>query len=99
MVNEVRTAYQRYATTTTAQNTASQEIPSIEISALGLTGFNAGDQRTAIGLAVNLAQFRFNNIYQLQDNISWIRGAHALKFGGDFRRSEIKSFFVTVTRG
>src|SRR5437867_3948291 len=99
MVNEVRTAYQRYASTTTAQNTASQEIPSIEISQLGLTGFNAGDQRTAIGLAVNLPQYRFNNIYQIQDNLSLIRGAHALKFGADFRRSEIKSFFVPATRG
>ncbi|PYS16371.1 MAG: hypothetical protein DMG17_12470, partial [Acidobacteria bacterium] len=99
MVNEVRTAYQRYATTTTAQNTASQEIPSIEISELGLTGFNAGDQRTAIGLASNLPQYRFNNIYQIQDNLSLIRGAHALKFGADFRRSEIKSFFVPATRG
>src|SRR5213593_917103 len=65
MVNEVRTAYQRYASTTTAENTASQEIPSIEISELGLTGFNAGDQRTAIGLASNLPQYRFNNIYQI----------------------------------
>ena len=98
-VNEFRTAYQRFANTTTAENTASQEIPSIEISELGLTGFNSGDQRTAIGLAVNLPNFRFNNIYQLQDNISWIRGAHALKFGADFRRSEIKSFFVPATRG
>src|SRR5213593_388468 len=65
MVNEVRTAYQRYASTTTAENTASQEIPSIEINELGLAGFNAGDQRTAIGLASNLPQYRFNNIYQI----------------------------------
>src|SRR3989454_754596 len=99
MVNEVRTAYQRYATTTTAQNTASQEIPSIEINELGLAGFNAGDQRTAIGLAANLPQYRFNNIYQIQDNLSLTRGAHALKFGGDFRRTEIKTFAVPVTRG
>ena len=99
MVNEVRTAYQRYATTTTAQNTASQEIPSIEINELGLAGFNAGDQRTAIGLAANLPQYRFNNIYQIQDNLSLIRGAHALTFGGDFRRTEIKTFAVPVTRG
>src|SRR5262249_29436894 len=99
MVNEVRTAYQRYGSTTTAENTASQEIPSIEISELGLTGFNANDQRTAIGLAANLPQYRFNNIYQIQDNLSSIRGAHALKFGADFRRSEVKTFTVPITRG
>jgi hypothetical protein len=99
MVNEFRTAYQRYASTTTAENTASQEIPSIEISELGLTGFNAAESRTGIGLAANLPQYRFNNIYQLQDSLSLIHGSHALKFGGDFRRTEVKSFFVPITRG
>jgi len=99
MVNEVRAAYQRLGSTTTASDTTSQEIPSIEISELGLTGFNAGTSRTAIGLAVNLPQFRFNNTYQIQDNVSFLSGRHALKFGGDIRKVEIKSFFIPTTRG
>ncbi|HYR86440.1 MAG TPA: carboxypeptidase regulatory-like domain-containing protein [Terriglobia bacterium] len=99
IVNEVRGAYQRYATQTSAQDTTSQEIPSIEISELGLTGFNAGTARTAIGLAVNLPSFRFSNTYQLQENFSYTAGSHALKFGTDFRRIDLKSFFVPTTRG
>ena len=99
MVNEVRAAYQRLGSTTTASDTTSQEIPSIEISELGLTGFNAGTSRTAIGLAVNLPQFRFNNTYQIQDNLSFLSGRHALKFGGDLRKIEITSFFIPTTRG
>ncbi len=43
-------------TETTAQDPSSEEIPSIEIAELGLTGFNAATSRTAIGLAVNLPQ-------------------------------------------
>jgi hypothetical protein len=99
MVNEVRTAYQRYGTSSNAVNPVSQEIPSIEISELGLTGFNASDSRTGIGLAVNQPQFRYNNTYQIQDNISLVRGNHAMKFGADLRRTEIKSFFVPTLRG
>jgi hypothetical protein len=38
----------------------SEEIPSLEISELGLIGFNAANSRTAIGLAVNLPQCRTN---------------------------------------
>lgn len=99
MVNEFRTAYQRYFTESNAVNKVSEEIPSIEISELGLTGFNSGETRTAISLAVNQPQFRYNNLYQIQDNISMISGNHAMKFGADLRRTEIKSFFVPTLRG
>ena len=69
VVNEVRVGYQRFATVTSASDPVSEEIPSLEISELGLIGFNAAASRTAIGLAVNLPQFRTNNIYQIQDNL------------------------------
>ncbi len=99
VVNEVRFAWQRLGTRTTAFDPTSEEIPSIEISELGLTGFNAAASRTAIGLAVNLPQFRFNNTYQIQDNLSYTAGSHATKFGLDVRRVEVKSFFFPTIRG
>jgi hypothetical protein len=99
LVNEARVAYQRFGSTTDAQDPSSQEIPSIEIGALGLTGFNAAGSRTAIGLATNLPQFRFNNTYQIIDNLSWTKGSHAAKFGIDFRRVQVKSFFFPTIRG
>jgi hypothetical protein len=99
LVNEVRVGYQRFGSATDAQDPSSQEIPSIEINQLGLIGFNAAGTRTAIGLAVNLPQFRFNNTYQIIDNLSWTKGSHAMKFGIDFRRVQVKSFFFPTIRG
>jgi hypothetical protein len=98
-LNELRLSYQRLATTTTAQNADSETIPSVEIPQLGLTGFNAASDRTAIGLAVNLPQYRTNNTYQIQDTFSWTSGSHAWKFGADLRRVQVKSFFVPQIRG
>ena len=99
VVNEVRVGYQRFATVTSATDSVSEEIPSIEISNIGLTGFNAAASRTAIGLAVNLPQFRTNNIYQIQDNLSLHRGNHSIKVGTNIIENRIQSFFVPTIRG
>ena len=99
LLNDVRFAYQRFNSTTNATDTRSESIPSLEISELGMTGFNAGTNRTAIGLAVNLPQFRFNNTYQIEDAMTWIHGSHAVKFGADLRRIDVKSFFFPTIRG
>jgi len=99
VVNELRLGYQRFATVTAASDPRSEEIPSIEISELGLIGFNAAASRTAIGLAVNLPQFRTNNIYQIQDNVSWTTGNHAIKFGTNIIENRIQSFFFPTIRG
>jgi hypothetical protein len=97
--SELRLAYTRQAQETTAQDVRSQAIPSIEINSIGLTGFNAAASRTAIGLAVNLPQFRKSNTYQLQHNVGWMTGGHTFKFGYDIRRYHTASFFVPTTRG
>ncbi len=99
LVNELRLAWSRLGTTTASDDPASETIPSIEIADLGLAGFNAAANRTAIGLAVNLPQFRNNNTYQVQDNLSWTHGSHATKFGADIHRTQVKSFFVPTIRG
>jgi hypothetical protein len=99
LVNEVRVGYQRFASTTSASDPVSEEIPSLEISELGLIGFNAANSRTAIGLAVNLPQFRTNNIYQFQDNLAWTRGNHAIKLGTNIIENRIQSFFFPTIRG
>ena len=99
VVNELRVGYQRFATVTSASDPVSEEIPSLEISELGLIGFNAAASRTAIGLAVNLPQFRTNNIYQLQNNLSWTRDNHAFKFGANIIENRIQSFFFPTIRG
>lgn len=99
VVNELRLGYQRFATVTSASDPVSEEIPSLEIADLGLTGFNAAGSRTAIGLAVNLPQFRTNNIYQIQNNLSWTRDNHAIKLGTNIIENRIQSFFFPTIRG
>ena len=99
LINELRLGYQRFATNTSASDPKSEEIPSLEISEIGLVGFNAAASRTAIGLAVNLPQFRTNNIYQIQDNLSWIRGNHTFKFGTNLIENRVQSFFFPTIRG
>jgi hypothetical protein len=99
LVNEWRGAYLRRASNTSAQDPSSELIPSIEISELGMIGFNAADSRTGFGLAVNLPQFSFQQTYQLQDNVSYTTGNHALKFGVDIRRQQLKQFFFPTIRG
>ncbi|MCA1632519.1 MAG: carboxypeptidase regulatory-like domain-containing protein [Acidobacteria bacterium] len=99
LVNEVRAAFSRFASVSASDDPSSETIPSIEITELGLSGFNAATNRTAIGLAVNLPQFRTNNTYQVQDNLTWTHGSHGTKLGVDVRRVQVKSFFVPTIRG
>jgi hypothetical protein len=99
VVNELKLGYQRFATITSASDPKSEEIPSLEISQLGLIGFNAAASRTAIGLAVNLPQFRTNNIYQIQDNLAWTRGNHSIKLGTNIIENRVQSFFFPTIRG
>lgn len=97
--NEMRVSYQRANSLTNASDDASQAIPSLEVGELGLVGINAAASRTAIGLAVNLPQFRRNNTYQVQNTTSWLKGKHSIKMGIDFRRVDIVSFFGPTSRG
>ncbi len=99
MFNELRLSWQRFGSTTTAEDPRSETIPNIEVPELGLTGFNAATSRTAIGLALNLPQFRFNNNYQIQETLGWMRGGHSMKFGIDFRKQDVTSLFIPNIRG
>ena len=98
-VNEARFAWLRSAGATTSNNPDSETIPSIEINQLGLQGFNAAANRTAIGLGVNLPQFSFRTTWQYQDNLSHTAGNHGLKFGFDIHRSQLEQLFKPTTRG
>ncbi|MGE0454560.1 MAG: carboxypeptidase regulatory-like domain-containing protein [Vicinamibacteria bacterium] len=99
VVNEFRVAFSRLSTETNSADPSSEEIPSLEINELGLVGFNAAANRTAIGLAVNLPQWRKNDLLQIQDTFSYIRGNHAWKTGFDLRMVDVDSFFNPTLRG
>ena len=98
--NELRASFWRYEQSNNAENPAvAERIPSIEVTDLGLRGFNADTNRTGVGLAANLPQFATLNNYQLQDSFASLRDKHSMKFGLDFRRQEQFQFFLPLTRG
>jgi outer membrane receptor protein involved in Fe transport len=100
LFNELLLGYNRFASTTNASNPeVAERIPAIEITSLGLTGFNADPARTGLGLAVNYPQYRRNNVYQLANNTTVIKGSHNLKFGVDFRYTDLVSLFLPQIRG
>jgi hypothetical protein len=43
--------------------------------------------------------FRKNNTLQFSDNVSWTRGKHAIRFGGDFRNVRFDTLSNFFTRG
>ncbi len=98
-LNDLRVSWERLGTDTSTSNPEAEEIPSIEIEQLGLTGHLRSPSRTAIGAAVELPNSRFNNTYQVQETIAWNRGPHMLKFGIDFRHTNLKTFFSPGVRG
>src|SRR5688572_5403498 len=97
--NEFRVALSHLGTVTEGDNPAAMEIPSIEITELGMKGFNAASKRTAIVLAVNFPQVRYVETYQVPNNVTIVRGNHLIKAGLDVRREYVKSFFVPTIRG
>jgi hypothetical protein len=99
ITNELRVAWSHLGTVTEPDDPTSLEIPSIEITELGMTQFNNAANRTAIGLAVNLPQFRYNDTYQIQETVLHVRGNHLFKAGLDVRRQYVKSFFFPTIRG
>jgi outer membrane receptor protein involved in Fe transport len=99
MYNELRLSFQRLASVTRAQDPKAETIPNIEISELGMTGFNAAASRTAFGLAVNLPQAQILNNYQIADNFSILKGSHTIKMGLDFRRQDQIQDFNPTIRG
>ncbi len=46
-----------------------------------------------------LPEHVFENIFQIADTATWIRGRHSLKFGVDFRRQQRNFYQVTAPRG
>ena len=80
-------------------------------ASLGFTGINPDDAANAgppwviingysnFGNTIQGPQARFDNTWQYADTLSWIKGKHALKFGGDFRAYEQNQLFTFINNG
>ena len=99
LVNEFRIGYNRIRTNRALQDAALGDvddqlgIPPHTTNGVGLqAGSNQGVPRvtltgySVLGGATNLPQGRRDNTYNLVDSLSWTKGKHSLKFGGDFKR-------------
>jgi len=54
---------------------------------------------TSLGDSEFLPEHAFENIFQVADTVTWVRGKHSLKFGLDFRRQQRNFYQVTAPRG
>jgi Carboxypeptidase regulatory-like domain len=92
--NETRLSFRR--------SNAPVPVPSI---AFPLAGFDQFPNVTVdefganIGPDPNAPQFTIENNYQVIDNVTWVRGNHSFKFGGDFRKLISPQSFVQRQRG
>jgi hypothetical protein len=78
LINETRLAFRR----------SSQNFPVPGITFPGLTVFpniTLDDLGLNIGPDPNAPQFGIENNYQIVNNLTWLKGNHTLKFGGDLR--------------
>src|SRR6266403_5777738 len=78
VVNEFRVGFNRFFNLTDAGNFAFpglDSFPNIQLIDLGLQ----------LGPDSGAPQFVIQNLYQGVDNVSWTKGAHTFKFGGEYR--------------
>jgi hypothetical protein len=54
---------------------------------------------TSLGDSQYLPEHVFENIFQVADTLTWIRGRHSLRFGIDFRRQQRNFFQLSNPRG
>ncbi len=105
IMNDFRAAYHRRGSpSVTPVNTTSP-------ASLGFAGIIPDDAAAAGPPFFDLAsginwgntyqgpQSRFDNTYQYADTVSWIKGAHALKFGVDFKTYQQNQLFDFINNG
>lgn len=88
IVNEFRTGWNEREPNFNVQQ-GTFDVPTIAIS-----GFSPD-----FGAANNIPQFFARHTYQVSNQLSWSKGAHALKIGGEFRHGRENSDFQANTRG
>ena len=65
-----------------------------DLNSSGLTNIHSGGY-TPLGDSEWLPEHVFENIFQVADTLTWIKGKHSLKFGVDFRRQQ-RNFYQTM---
>ena len=93
LTNEFRVGFNRYANTLTAGNF---QYPGLDVFP-NLQFYDQGF--ISIGPDGNAPQFTIQNLYQVTDNISYVKGKHTLKIGFDGRKYISPQGFTQRARG
>ena len=103
LVNDFRFGYVRI-------KNSLQNVPPVTVSDLGIDRptnnvtqsiykFTLGSSGFQIGPSPTADQFQTQNNFNFVDNVSWVRGAHVLRFGGEFTRVNLDKLFPQVFNG
>jgi hypothetical protein len=95
VINEFRIGFNRYFNQLPAGNftyPGLDAFPNLILLDLGGNGLQIGPDSQA-------PQFTIQNLYQGVDNVSWTKGAHTLKFGGEYRWYISPQSFTQRQRG
>lgn len=90
--NELRIGYNRYYNIT---GVGPQKFPGLD----AFPNLDIDELNISIGPDGNAPQETIQNTYHGSDNVSWVKGAHTLKFGVDFRKLISPQTFTQRARG
>lgn len=92
LLNELRLGFHR---STSVTSSGAFKFPGLD----SFPNIQLADLNLQIGPDPNGPQFAIQNLYQATDNVSWTRGKHTFKFGGEFRKYIAPQQFTQRSRG
>lgn len=92
MTNEFRLGFNR---TSQVYNVGNQKFPGLD----AFPNLTIDELGINIGPDPNAPQMTIQNLYQLTDNVNWMKGAHTLTFGADLRKYISPQTFTQRGRG
>ncbi len=101
-INELRFGYTRFRNSFTSQDAVSpiSGLPDFGTGLSGIPEIDFGGLIENLGAtAFSVPRARVSQNYQILDNFTWIKGAHTLKFGGEYRRTWVSAFNDNLGRG
>lgn len=93
LTNEFRIGFNRFANTITAPQQYSASVGSFPNLTFDDQGYDD------VGPDGNAPQFTIQNLFQVTDNVSWVKGKHAIKIGFDGRKYISPQQFTQRARG
>ena len=105
LVNQARVGFSRLRVTSVPEETFSAADFGISSTLAGVypgaptLSFSGSDALFFFGSSTLADQSSRINAYTFNDTLSWTAGNHRLKFGGEYRFSQVKFYFNAFSRG